>query len=245
MPDGRILVGGHAPIGTLYGPPKTLVPGVTSPQETRNPTFEIYSPPYLFRGDRPVIRKAASVAAPAQDLEITLGPGASASDIDTVVLMRRTAITHLVDGGQRAVELPIVSRNGSKLKVRMPSTSAVVPPGPYLLFVNRTSASGPMPSVKWNVDVTQGPIPPSASTGGSRVAASAPGRDISRAGGVPVDATLAFDEIARVAAGPPVSGSRRAGGGIPWPFWPVLGGVVITAFWTVRRRMAGEASRAR
>jgi hypothetical protein len=58
LPDGRILVAGHAPIPTMYGSPTTLVPGVTTPQETRNPSFEIFSPPYLFRGDRPSVKEA-------------------------------------------------------------------------------------------------------------------------------------------------------------------------------------------
>ncbi|MGH2686500.1 MAG: galactose oxidase, partial [Actinomycetota bacterium] len=45
LPDGRILVGGHAPISTLYANDTTLVPGVTSPNQGRNPSFEIFSPP--------------------------------------------------------------------------------------------------------------------------------------------------------------------------------------------------------
>jgi hypothetical protein len=237
LPDGRILVGGHAPIGTLYGPPKTLVPGVTSPQETRNPTFEIYSPPYLFRGDRPVIKNAAKVASPAQDVEITLD--GAASDIESVMLMRRTAITLLVDGGQRGVELPIVSRSGNTLKVRMPPSSTVVPAGPYLLFVSRSTPSGPTPSIAWGVDVRQGPVPTNAQTAGSDVTWSAPARDLAAAGAVPVNADLAFHEIAHSHL--PAPGSP-GGQDIPWPVWPVLAAVTVTGFWTLRHRTRGKAS---
>ena len=55
LPDGRILIGGHAPITTLYLN-HISVPGF-SPNE-RDPSFELYSPPYLFRGARPQITSA-------------------------------------------------------------------------------------------------------------------------------------------------------------------------------------------
>src|SRR5205807_188735 len=149
---GRILVGGHAPIGTMYAVDKTLVDGVTTPQEHRDPTFEIYSPPYLFRGDRPKIVGAPHQASVGQLVPVTLS-GPATNDVDYVTLLRRTAITHLVDGGQRAVVLPVERRRGNTLYVRMPSNPNVVPPGPYLLFVNRETKEGRVPSIGWDVNV--------------------------------------------------------------------------------------------
>jgi hypothetical protein len=70
-----------------------------------------------------------------------------ASAIAKVLLIRRTAMTHLIDADQRAVSLPIVSRSGGSVRVRMPTSSAVVPPGPYMLFVLRSTSSGLVPSV--------------------------------------------------------------------------------------------------
>src|SRR5687768_13425062 len=145
LPDGRILVGGHAPISTLYGNNTTLVPGVTTPQETRNPTFEIFEPPYLFRGDRPAVKSAPTTVGYGGTFEVKVD--VPAGDIDSVVLVRRTAVTHLVDGGQRSVELPVVGRVGKTLTVAAPPRAAVAPEGPYMLFVNRTTADGPVPSV--------------------------------------------------------------------------------------------------
>ena len=58
LPDGRILIGGHAPITTLYLRHITLR-AAFSPNE-RDPSFELYSPPYLFRGARPQIVSAPS-----------------------------------------------------------------------------------------------------------------------------------------------------------------------------------------
>jgi hypothetical protein len=69
-----------------------------------------------------------------------------AQDIASVVLVRNTALTHLVDGDQRTVELPISSRSGGSLQVDVPGSTAVLPPGPYMLFVNKRTAKGLVPS---------------------------------------------------------------------------------------------------
>ena len=242
LPDGRILVGGHAPISTLYANNRTLVPGVTSPQETRNPTFEIYSPPYLFRGDRPKILVAPATATPGHDVEIALD--IPSSEVGSVMLMRRTAITHLVDGGQRGVELPIVSRVGKTMTVHMPDDPSVVPPGPYLLFVNRSTPDGPTPSVAWDVNVQQVAVPattPVAVTAAAHRGAVA--RDLAKAGAVPVDAGLAFHEIHEISGHGHALPAGRRDDGIPWSTWPAVAGILTTGFWTLRRKWSGEVSR--
>ena len=61
--------------------------------------------------------------------------------------MRRSATTHVIDGDQRAVSLRILSQSGGAVKVQMPQASSVVPPGPYMLFVDRATSSGLVPSV--------------------------------------------------------------------------------------------------
>ena len=60
--------------------------------------------------------------------------------------MRNTALTHLVDGDQRAIELPVLASDGNTLTVAAPPTAAVAPDGPYLLYVNRSYPDGPVPS---------------------------------------------------------------------------------------------------
>jgi hypothetical protein len=62
-----------------------------------------------------------------------------------VVLVRRTSITHLIDGDQRNVELAY-SRSGDTLRLRVPANRAVLPPGPYMLFVNQRTQQGLVPS---------------------------------------------------------------------------------------------------
>jgi hypothetical protein len=142
LPDGRVLVGGHAPIPTGYGSHTTL-PGGFSPNEGRDPTFEIYSPPYMFQGPRPVITDVDRRLRYGDRFTIEL---ARKTNVHSVVLVRNPSITHLVDADQRVVELQVARRRGNKLTVKGPANGNVVPPGPYMLFVNRAGNHGPVPS---------------------------------------------------------------------------------------------------
>lgn len=78
---------------------------------------------------------------------------------DHAVLVRNTAITHLVDGDQRSVILPVTQRSNGEIKLAAPPSAAVAPPGPYLLFVDRKNDKGQMvPSVAAQVFVGA-PVP--------------------------------------------------------------------------------------
>ncbi|MGH2747723.1 MAG: galactose oxidase-like domain-containing protein [Actinomycetota bacterium] len=143
LPDGRVLVGGHAPITTLYGN-HTTIPGGFSPNDGRDPSFEIFSPPYMFRGDRPQILHADESIG--YDDTTTIVVDGDAAQIESVVLVRNTSLTHLVDGDQRVVELEVLDRNGRTLRIATPPTGDVAPPGPYMLFVNAAGADGLVPS---------------------------------------------------------------------------------------------------
>lgn len=130
LPDGRVLVGGHAPLAAAQGQPM------------HDPTFELYSPPYIFRA-RPVISSAPTAARPAA--LITVGTP-QAGTIESVVLMRRTTLTHVVDAEQRSVVLRIVSRSSNTLQLQLPDMN-VVPSGAYLLFINQRVGAQLTPSV--------------------------------------------------------------------------------------------------
>lgn len=148
LPDGRVLVGGHAPINTAYLS-SISVPGF-SPNDGRDPSFEIYSPPYVFRSDRPTIGSAPAQVSPGSTFTISTP---QATSIGKVLLIRKTAATHTIDGDQRAVSLRIVSRTSNSVRVAMPASSAVVPAGPYMLFVGRSTSSGIVPSTSKAVTV--------------------------------------------------------------------------------------------
>jgi hypothetical protein len=153
LPDGRVLVGGHAPISTLYLNDTTVAPGITAPNDGRDPSFELYSPPYMFR-PRPTIADAPGRIGYGQQIEVTVDGPASA--IDSVVLVRNPSVTHLVDADQRNVVLKVLSRSGSTLRLAAPPSGKVAPPGPYMLFVNRRDAKGLVPSVSRQVFVGLG-----------------------------------------------------------------------------------------
>jgi hypothetical protein len=130
LPDGRVLVGGHAPISTAYLS-NIAVPGA-NPNPDRDPTFEIYEPPYLFWGDRPEITSGPEEVAYGQ--LITLGVG-NAHEITGVVLMRPGATTHVFDSEQRGIELGFGHFGDNGVVAFMPPDSVVAPPGWYMLFV--------------------------------------------------------------------------------------------------------------
>jgi hypothetical protein len=143
LPDGSVLVGGHAPIPTLYGFHQTIPGNLFSPNEGRDPTFEIYKPWY-FNGDRPAISNVSAQVGYASKFNVTLDE--KTDDIESVVLVRNPSITHLIDGDQRSIELRIIKREGHMLTVAGPPNGAVAPPGPYMLFVNRATSDGLIPS---------------------------------------------------------------------------------------------------
>jgi hypothetical protein len=149
LPDGRVLIGGHAPIPTLYGVHMTL-PGGFSDNEGRKAEFDIYEPPYLFRGDRPVIASNGPQQV-LSDQPFALGLDTD-HQIESIVLMRNPSVTHIIDHDQRTVELEF-TQNGRALSIAPLPGAKVLPPGPYLLFVNASSPEGPIPSVAHQITV--------------------------------------------------------------------------------------------
>jgi hypothetical protein len=116
LPDGRVL---HSGGGDGGGVPDNF-------------NYELYSPPYLFKGARPVI----SGATPAdvgygQTLALATPDGPT---IAKVTLIRSGSVTHAFDQAQLLVRLGFSQASGG-LSVTLPASRTVAPPGPYLLFV--------------------------------------------------------------------------------------------------------------
>jgi len=153
LPDGRVLVGGHAPISTAYLSNIDLSSLGFSQGDGRDPSFEIYSPPYVFRSDRPVIQNIPPKAADVTRGQLYTINTPEPAKIESAMMIRRTAITHLVDGDQRAVVLPIVARGSNYVRVRIPAAAAVAPAGHYMLFIQKTATDGPIPSVSTPIRV--------------------------------------------------------------------------------------------
>lgn len=144
LPDGRVLVGGHAPHPAHYTRHDNPL---TRSNNFKDATFEIFEPPYLFRGDRPVIG-SFDVSPDAVVLD--------ASGASEVVLVRMGAVTHGQDSDMRAVVLEHTVGDDGSITARLPRNGdgAIVPPGAYFVFAN--SADG-VPSIARTVLVQPDP----------------------------------------------------------------------------------------
>ncbi|HLF69490.1 MAG TPA: galactose oxidase-like domain-containing protein, partial [Actinomycetota bacterium] len=166
LADGSVLVGGHSPIVSQYGNTHANYFGPPFANNFKDPSFEILKPPYLFRGPRPTITAAPSNIGLGDDFEITTP---DAGSITSVVLSRLPAVTHITDADQRTVELKIISQGSGTVKVKAPASAAVLPNGPYYLFLIRNNPAGidhpagPTPSIAAVVNATG--TSPSAGSG--------------------------------------------------------------------------------
>ncbi len=113
LPDGRVLSAGD------NGPP----PG------GRN-HIELYSPPYLFKGPRPVITSAPSTATVGTTIPVLTN-----EPISKVELVSPGATTHATNMHQRLIQLATTALTGGSngLAATIPSDGSV-PPGPYMVF---------------------------------------------------------------------------------------------------------------
>jgi hypothetical protein len=115
LPDGRVL---HAGSGGAAGAVNEL-------------NAELFSPPYLSRGQRPVITSAPSAVRYGNQFRI-LTPQAAA--ITRVSVIRLGAVTHAFDENQRFNRLSFTA-DATGLTVTAPSSGNRAPPGHYMLFI--------------------------------------------------------------------------------------------------------------
>jgi hypothetical protein len=134
LPDGRLITLGS---DSLYADADNKAPGKFEQR------IEIYSPPYLFHGDRPQI--ASGPVQVERGGTVWFGsPNAHA--IRTARLVRPSAVTHVTDVDQRSIKLEI-GRNGDGIDVTIPESAGLVPSGWYMLFV--TDDSGAPSKAHW------------------------------------------------------------------------------------------------
>lgn len=148
QPDGTVLKAGST--GGFADDPET---GKSLVDE--HTTAERYYPPYLWRGPRPAITAVAG----ANDAWTTLGydtqvglqaRGAGLDAQSKVALIRFGSTTHGNNMDQRYVWLRTVAQDSESyerwtIQFRTPETSAVAPPGDYMLVVVDSSGV-PSPS---------------------------------------------------------------------------------------------------
>ena len=97
--------------------------------------IDIFSPPYLFKGARPVIDTAPGLVHHGQTFTIDT---AQASEITKVVLVRPMAPTHNTDTEQRVIQLIFNPTGANTLSATAPNgwhPHATAPRGYYMLFI--------------------------------------------------------------------------------------------------------------
>ncbi|MEV0391507.1 kelch motif-containing protein [Polymorphospora rubra] len=135
LPDGRVLTAGSDP---LFRDKDNLIPGEFEQR------LEIYSPPYLFRGVRPVI--SAGPASVGYGDVATFTVQDNYAGIGKARLVRPSAVTHSTNVEQRSIALDFTER-GDQVTVTIPAEPAVVPPGFYMLFL--TNRMGVPSAARW------------------------------------------------------------------------------------------------
>ena len=121
LPDGRVVAtgGGHP----------------NPPDDLAEPSAEIYSPPYLFRGARPTITAAPATVTYGEQFTLTTPDAAS---ITNVVWIRPGTTTHGYDQNQRINRLAFTAGNG-QLNVTAPNDPNLCPPGHHMIFILNTN----------------------------------------------------------------------------------------------------------
>ncbi|MGH9005492.1 MAG: galactose oxidase early set domain-containing protein, partial [Acidimicrobiia bacterium] len=142
LADGRVLLGGGSPIGSFFGPNRDM--GEPFSNNDRDASFQVYSPPYLFRGPRPAIDAAPAGIAWGRPFAVG---SPQAKEIDSVVLVRIPSQQHVNDSDARTVKLAFRVTDDGHLAAVAPPDGTIAPPGAYYLFVNRRSTAGAVPSV--------------------------------------------------------------------------------------------------
>ena len=109
LPDGRVLSAGGRRVKTM----------------------QVFSPPYLFKGERPVILSAPETLGYGQGFTVST---ARAGSIAQVTLVRLPSVTHAFDENQRFLRLAFQAGSGN-LSVTAPSNPNLAPPGHYMMFL--------------------------------------------------------------------------------------------------------------
>jgi hypothetical protein len=106
--------------------------------------LELYSPPYLFAGPRPVISAAPDHANYGDRIRISTD---QLGDVKWVSLIRPSAATHSLDTEQRVVDVHYRRTPQGQLELRIPTDPDIAPPGWYMLFL--TNQSGVPSEATW------------------------------------------------------------------------------------------------
>lgn len=177
LPDGRVVSAGDdrdiVPAPVPAGSPPGMPAGHIALQSR---TAQIWSPPYLFDGERPVVTFAPDRVR--YDAPFRVSVAGDPSAIAQAYLMRPGAVTHAVDMSQQAIRLPVTAQ-ADGLTLTTPLNATVAPPGYYMLFA--LNARGVPSTARWIRLDAAAPDAPA-------IPAPAPAAPATPPGGIPGDA---------------------------------------------------------
>lgn len=134
LPDGRVLRAGG--IDTEHKEEISVGKGVAN-WFVNQRYMEVFSPPYLFRGERPIIRECPKQISYNNKFSIV---SPNVDEISSIALLHPGAITHHTDPNQRYIRLPFETETEkeeekNQLTVSTPVDGDTAPPGYYMLFM--------------------------------------------------------------------------------------------------------------
>ena len=161
LPDATVLVAGGGREN-----------GRSQPDPKDEPNAEIFSPPYLFKGPRPVISSAPSIIQYGTAFAVATPDAARIASVSLIAL---STVTHAFNENQRFVPLAFDQASNS-LNVHAPANGNLAPPGPYMLFLVDTNGVPseaamvrlPAPNSSSNPPPTVSSITPSTGSSGWR-----------------------------------------------------------------------------
>jgi galactose oxidase len=114
LPDGRVLAGGG---------------GLCGDCAVNHPNVEIFSPAYLFQGERPKLEVAPNEVRYGTEFKV------SASDqVKSFSLIRNSSVTHSTNLDQRFMRLESRRDSAGQFTLKSPANANLAPPGYYMLF---------------------------------------------------------------------------------------------------------------
>jgi hypothetical protein len=121
LPDGTVL---HGASGDAN------VPGTNTPYPAQR-NHEIFHPPYLFKGARPVVTDAPSTVGYGQSFDVATE---YAAQITKVRWIRLGSVTHAFDANTMGISLEF-TKEATGISVSTPANPNVAPPGHYMMFL--------------------------------------------------------------------------------------------------------------
>ncbi|MFJ9777202.1 galactose oxidase-like domain-containing protein [Kitasatospora sp. NPDC101157] len=119
LPDARVAMAGNT---DAYNPDE--------PNQHDDVSIQIYDPPYLFAGPRPVVTGVQEEIPYGSSVVVDTSGG---PPVAKVTMMRPCAVTHSVDMDQRAILLKTTGGAGT-ITIEFPTDKTLAPPGYYMLF---------------------------------------------------------------------------------------------------------------